>query len=160
MDDFRLVHLLFTFSLLCITFNVDARHLKLYTYDIAEVGSPVITYTLDWISGPEAGTKTGNPTFHEIEIEHAINKNWMQSFYIDYDYREASGGFDEVNEITAIKTEFNLPFSEKRKNIFDFRLNIELAKAVNDKINAYGEIDAADTAEFRFIFENTLNHSH
>jgi len=156
MRKLRVARFLLTFFLLCASVSVNARHLKLYTYDIAEVGSTVVTYTFDRVSGPEAGTKSGSPTFHEIEIEHAINEHWMQSLYIDYDYREASGGFDKVNEITSIKTEFNFPFSEKGKNFFDFRLNIELAKAINDKINAYGETDAADTAEFRFIFEKNL----
>lgn len=157
MRDVKLLQLLLALVLLGFAANSESRHLKLYAYDIADVGATVSTYTLDWVSGPEAGTRTGNPTFHEIEIEHAITEHWMQSFYIDYDYRDASGGFKKVNEVTSLKTEFNFPFSEKGRHFFDFRMNIELAKAVNSRINAYGETDAADTAEFRFILEKNFD---
>lgn len=144
-------------ALIGFAVNSEARHLKLYTYDIADVGETVTTYTFDWVSGPKSGTKTGHPTFHEIEIEHAINEHWMQSFYIDYDYLAASGNGKKVSEITSIKTEFNFPFSKKGEHFFDFRLNIELAKALNSKTNAYGETDLADTAEFRFILEKDFD---
>lgn len=142
------------FSLLTVV--AEARHLKLYTYDIADVGSTVVTYTFDRISGPKAGVEDGHPMLHEIEIEYGINKHWMQSFYIDYDYLASSSDYEGVSEVSSLKTEFNLPFSEKGKHFFDFRLNIELAMAMNSKTNAYGETDAADTAEFRFIFEKNF----
>lgn len=156
MRGYRFTQILLAVTIILISFNANARHLKLYTYDIADVGDTVATYSLDWISGSAAGTQSGNPMFHEIEIEHAFTKRWMQSFYIDYDYRGSTSTSKEINEITSIKTEFNLPFSEKGEHYFDFRLNIELAMALNDKINAYGETDAADTAEFRFIFEKNF----
>ncbi len=144
------------FVLSVIALNAQAKHLKLYGYDIADVGQTVVTYNFDRVSGPKAGVAEGNPMLHEIEIEYAINKHWMQSFYIDYDYAASSGNFDGVSEISALKTEFNFPFSEKGKHFFDFRLNIELAMAMNDKISAFGETDVADTAEFRFIFEKNF----
>ncbi len=139
-----------------IACSANARHLKLYTYDIADVGSTVVTYTFDRISSPKAGVAEGNPMLHEIEIEYAINEHWMQSLYIDYDYASSTVNFSGVNEISALKTEFNIPFSEKGKHFFDFRLNIELAKALNSETSAFGETDAADTAEFRFIFEKNF----
>lgn len=141
-----------------LAFAAEARHLKLYTYDIAEVGSTVVTYTFDRVSGSKGGVQEGNPMLHEIEVEYAINERWMQSFYVDYDYSSGSENFDGVNEISSIKTEFNLPFSEKGKHFFDFRLNIELAMALNSETSAYGETDAADTAEFRFIFEKNFEN--
>ena len=141
-----------------LTHAAEARHLKLYTYDIAAVGSTLVTYTFDRISGPKEGVMAGNPMLHEIEVEYAINKHWMQSFYIDYDYSSGGDNFEGVSEISALKTEFNIPFSEKGKHFFDFRLNIELAKALNSKTSAYGETDAADTAEFRFIFEKNFKN--
>jgi len=145
-------------SLGMLAITAQARHLKLYTYDIAEVGSTVVTYTFDRISGPTAGVQEGNPMLHELEIEYAINKHWMQSFYIDYDYSSGSENFEGVNEISFLKTEFNFPFSEKGKHFFDFRLNIELAMALNSETSAYGETDAADTAEFRFILEKNFQN--
>lgn len=134
----------------------EARHLKLYTYDIPEVGATQVTYTFDRISGPKAGHKSGNPTLHEVEVERTLTKHWLQSFYIDYDYAPTSNGNLAINEVSAIKTEFNFTFSEKGKQFVDFRLNIELAKAMGNKVSAYGEKDMADTAEFRFIFEKNF----
>ena len=58
-----------------IAFSANARHLKLYAYDIADVGSTLVTYTFDRISGPKAGVAEGNPMLHEIEIEYAINEH-------------------------------------------------------------------------------------
>ncbi|MEE8249544.1 MAG: hypothetical protein V3R59_04880, partial [Gammaproteobacteria bacterium] len=60
-----------------IAFSANARHLKLYTYDIADVGSTLVTYTFDRVSGPKAGVAEGNPMLHEVEIEYAINEHWM-----------------------------------------------------------------------------------
>lgn len=125
----------------------QARHLKLYTYDLADAGTGVATYTFDYISGPKSGVLDGNPTLHEIELEYALLKHWMQSLYVDYDYRSAAGGQLAVNEVSSLKTEFNFAFFEKGENFADFRLNIELAKAMNNKTDAYGNSDAADTAE-------------
>ncbi len=141
-----------------IAFSANARHLKLYAYDIADVGSTVVTYTFDRVSGPKAGVAEGNPMLHEIEIEYAINEHWMQSLYFDYDYSSSTANFSGVGVISSLKTEFNIPFSEKGKHFFDFRLNIELAKALNSQTSAYGETDAADTAEFRFIFEKNFEN--
>ncbi|HHQ13466.1 MAG TPA: hypothetical protein ENK16_00405 [Chromatiales bacterium] len=149
--------LLFASACLIVA-SAQARHLKLYTYDIADVGSTVVTYTYDWITGPKSGVAEGNPQLHEIEIEYAINKHWMQSFYIDYDYAPSTANFEGVNQVSALKTEFNFPFSEKGKHFFDFRMNIELAKAVNGRKSAYGETDVPDTAEFRFILEKNFEH--
>jgi len=134
----------------------QARHLKLYTYDLADVGTGVATYTFDYVSGPKSGIRDGNPTLHEVELEYALSKHWMQSLYVDYDYRSAAGGQPAVNEVSSLKTEFNFAFFEKGEKFVDFRLNIELAKAMNNKIDAYGNRDAADTAEFRFIFEKNF----
>lgn len=141
-----------------IAYSANARHLKLYTYDIADVGSTVVTYTFDRVSGPKAGVAEGNPMLHEIEIEYAINEHWMQSLYFDYDYSSSTTNFSGVRELSSLKTEFNLPFSEKGKHFFDFRLNIEFAKALNSETSAYGETNAADTAEFRFIFEKNFEN--
>ena len=138
--------------------SAEARHLKLYTYDLADVGTGVLTYTLDRVSGPKEGNETGNPTLHELELEYAITKHWMQSLYVDYDYTRATDGFSSVNEITAVKTEFNVTFFEKGEKFVDFRLNSEIAKAVNNKTDAYGNSDAADTIEFRFIFEKNFEN--
>ena len=141
-----------------IAFSANARHLKLYTYDIADVGSTLVTYTFDRVSGPKAGVSEGNPMLHEIEIEYAINEHWMQSLYFDYDYSSSTTNFSGISELSSLKTEFNIPFSEKGEHFFDFRLNIELAKALNSETSAYGETDAADTAEFRFIFEKNFEN--
>ena len=138
--------------------SAEARHLKLYTYDLADVGTGVITYTFDRVSGPKEGNQAGNPTLHELELEYAFTKHWMQSIYVDYDYTASADGFSSVNEITAVKTEFNFTFFEKGEHFVDFRLNTELAKAVGNKIDAYGNTDAADTIEFRFIFEKNFKN--
>lgn len=135
-----------------------ARHLKLYTYDLADPGTGILTYTFDRISGPREGVQKGNPALNEVELEYAFTKQWMQSLYIDYDYRPAGGGGDAVNEVSSLKTEFNFAFFEKGEKFIDFRLNMELAKAMNNKIDAYGNSNAADTAEFRFIFEKNFEH--
>ncbi len=158
MLDKNLQKILIAVSLSMLALTAEARHLKLYTYDIAEVGTTVVTYTFDRISGPASGVQEGNPMLHEIEIEYAINEHWMQSFYIDYDDSSGSKNFDGVSEISFLKTEFNFPFSEKGKHFFDFRLNIELAKALKSKTSAYGETDMADTAEFRFILERNFKN--
>jgi len=139
----------------------QARHLKLYTYDLADPGSGILTYTFDRVSGPREGIQNGNPALHEIELEYAFTKRWMQSLYVDYDYRSAGdrsagGGQPAVNEVSSLKTEFNFAFYEKGGKFVDFRLNMELAKAMNNKTDAYGNSDAADTAEFRFIFEKNF----
>ncbi|VAX22629.1 hypothetical protein MNBD_NITROSPINAE04-1888, partial [hydrothermal vent metagenome] len=136
--------------------TAKAKHLKLYTYDIPEVGATQVTYTFDHISGPKAGYESGNPTLHEVEIERTITKHWLQSIYIDYDYAPSIDGHPEISEVSALKTEFNFKFSEKGRQFVDFRLNIELAKAMKNKITAYGESNVADTAEFRFIFEKSF----
>jgi len=154
----KLLQTLIAVGLGMLALTAEARHLKLYTYDIADEGSTVVTYTFDRVSGPKAGVEEGNPMLHEIEIEYAFNKRWMQSFYVDYDYSSGSENFEGVSEISSLKTEFNFPFSEKGKHFFDFRLNIELAMAMNSKTSAYGETDAADTAEFRFIFEKNFRN--
>ncbi len=143
-------------ALFFTTNMAEARHLKLYTYDIPEVGATQVTYTFDRISGPKAGYESGNPTLHEVEVERTLTKHWLQSFYIDYDYAPASDGNPGINEVSALKTEFNFTFSEKGKQFVDFRLNIELAKAMSNKVTAYGETGMADTAEFRFIFEKNF----
>lgn len=96
--------------------SADARHLKLYTFDLADVGTGVLTYTFDLVSGPKEGNETGNPTLHEVELEYAITKHWMQSLYVDYDYTPATDGFSSVNEITAVKTEFNFTFFERARS--------------------------------------------
>jgi len=134
----------------------QARHLKLYTYDLADPGTGILTYTFDRISGPREGIRNGNPALHELELEYAFTKQWMQSLYVDYDYRSAASGEEAVNEISSLKTEFNFAFFEKGEKFVDFRLNMELAKAVNNKTDAYGNNDAADTVEFRFIFEKNF----
>ena len=136
----------------------EARHLKLYTYDLADVGAGILTYTFDRVSGPKEGNETGNPTLHEVELEYAFTKHWMQSLYVDYDYAASTDGFSSVNEVTALKTEFNFTFFEKGAKFVDFRLNTELAKAVNNKTDAYGSTDKADTIEFRFIFEKNFEN--
>lgn len=138
--------------------SAEARHLKLYTYDLADVGTGVLTYTFDRVSGPKGGNEAGNPTLHELELEYAFTKHWMQSLYVDYDYTASTDGFPSINEISAVKTEFNFTFFEKGENFVDFRLNTEIAKAVNNKTDAYGNIDAADTIEFRFIFEKNFEN--
>ena len=142
--------------LVCHSGYSRARHLKLYTYDLAEVGTGVATYTFDYVSGPKDGTGEGNPTLHEVELEYALSKHWMQSFYVDYDYRSAGAGRSAINEVSSLKTEFNFAFFGKGEKFVDFRFNVELAKAMNNRINAYGNTDAADTAEFRFIFEKNF----
>ncbi len=143
--------------LVMTTSIAEARHLKLYTYDIVDVGATQVTYTFDSVNGPKAGYESGTPTLHEVEIEHAITRHWMQSFYVDYDYAPPTDGYAQINEVSTLKTEFNFTFFEKGENFVDFRLNIELAKAMNNKISAYGETHAADTAEFRFIFEKNFD---
>jgi len=146
----------FVLSVFLCAGEAESRHLKLYTYDLADVGTGLITYTFDYVSGPQEGNKKGNPTLHEVELEYAITKHWMQSLYVDYDYIPATGGFSSVNEVTSIKTEFNFTFFEKGEKFVDFRLNTELSLAVNNKIDAYGNTDNADTLEFRFIFEKNF----
>ena len=158
MLDKKLWRIMTLIGAFMIASSANARHLKLYAYDIADVGSTVVTYTFDRVSGPKAGVAEGNPMLHEIEIEYAINEHWMQSLYFDYDYSSSTANFSGVGEISSLKTEFNIPFSEKGKHFFDFRLNIELAKALNSQTSAYGETDAADTAEFRFIFEKNFEN--
>jgi len=144
---------------LVLTANLaEAKHLKLYTYDIPEIGATQVTYTFDQISRPKAGYETGSPTLHEVEIERTITEHWLQSFYVDYDYAPPTDGYTQISEVSSLKTEFNFTFSEKGRRFVDFRMNIELAKAMNNKISAYGETGAADTAEFRFIFEKNFNH--
>lgn len=147
--------------LLCLivlffTGTSEARHLKLYTYDLADVETGVLTYTFDYVTGPKGGIEDGNPTLHEVEWEYAFTKHWMQSLYVDYDYRSAAGGQPAVNEVSSVKTEFNFTFFEKGEKFVDARVNIELAKAMNNETDAYGNRDAADTAEFRFIFEKNF----
>jgi len=152
------LQMLMAVAMTMVAMNAQARHLKLYTYDIADVGATVVTYTFDRVSGPKAGVEEGNPILHEIEIEYAINKHWMQSFYIDYDYASSTANFEGVDEISALKTEFNFPFSEKGKHFFDYRMNIELAKVINSETSAYGETGLPDTAEFRFILEKDFGN--
>ncbi|VAX25162.1 hypothetical protein MNBD_NITROSPINAE03-1186 [hydrothermal vent metagenome] len=154
----RLIFVLALASTLAMTTNIaEARHLKLYTYDIPEVGATQVTYTFDQVNSPKAGYQTGSPTLHEVEIERTITEHWLQSFYVDYDYAPPTDGYTQISEVSSLKTEFNFTFSEKGRRFVDFRMNVELAKAMNNKITAYGEKGAADTAEFRFIFEKNFN---
>ncbi|MBI5185482.1 MAG: hypothetical protein HZA01_07125 [Nitrospinae bacterium] len=131
--------------------SVEAGHLKLYTYDLPDLGQTVATYNFDYIQGPEGDRSGGNPFMHEIEIEHSFTKWWCQSLYFDYAYLAG-----EVNELNALKTEFNFAFFEKGQYFVDFRLNIELALAINNQMDMYGGGNAADTIEFRPIFEKNF----
>jgi len=129
--------------------SAEARHLKLYTYDVLNKGQTSITYTLDIINGN--AMTIGTPILHEVELEYGITSKWTQSLYIDYD--QLAG---KVNEITSIKTEFNYAFSEKGENFVDFRMNIEYAMAVNNHVDAFNSRNTPDTIEFRPIFEKNF----
>ncbi|MBI5137512.1 MAG: hypothetical protein HZA24_09310 [Nitrospirae bacterium] len=130
--------------------TAEARHLKLYSYDVLSHGQTAVTYTYDYVSGVTG--LSGHPNLHEIEIEHGITNRWTQSIYIDYD---VLGG--RVSEISALKTEFNYAFFEKGQYFADFRLNVEYAKAINNKVDAFDSTNAADTIEFRPIFEKDFD---
>lgn len=148
--NFNLVAIIF-FMLVGSTL-AQARHLKLYSYGVLDKGQTGVTYTFDYIQGPGGSTDIGNPTLHELEIEYGVTNKWTQSFYIDFDYLAG-----EVNEITSLKTEFNYDFLSKGEGIVDFRLNIEYAKAINNHTNAFKDQNAADTIEFRPIFQKSFD---
>lgn len=150
--NFKKFSLVVVFFMLVGSTLAQARHLKLYTYGVLDKGQVGVTYTLDYIEGPGGNSNTINPMLHELEIEYGITDKWTQSFYIDYDYLDGL-----VNEITSLKTEFNYDFLNQGEGIVDFRLNIEYAKAINGYTNAFNDKNAADTIEFRPIFQKSYD---